>query len=309
MVNHLLAPDLRLTGHEFPVNGIAFSSDGLLVATSDVERQLKIWTHGAELTEVNLASPSMKIWPTERVRGIRFYPRSSQVVVASGDSVRRMDAPTGRIDWTCTAPRHWGFLITSPLSIDVNQRHDVVACFDNGSIAIWDVDMRLRSLWSVNDAPRSIRFSHDGLRLYGSDGFSVCAWDAETRQKIGKKVWRERIYGFAVSPISDLVAVRTLAAIEILDLSAGTSLASRPVGGSLPIASFCPQGTLFAFAQPNGVELFDFASGTSGFLICGERVVALEFTPGGDSLALGFGDGSVRFWRVEEIVDRAPSAG
>ncbi len=293
-------PARRLAKLRNGINHVAFSSDGLTVATADVHMNVSV-TRGSEiLYQRRFDALEDKVRPTQRVRCLLFGQRH-QLYLAAADSIIAVDLEAGEEIWSYTAPRSFGFLVISPISLAVSSGGDVAAAFDNGSLAVWDGDGLMKSLWHHNDAPRMIAFSMDGQTLVGSDSFSLTSWDWQTRKQIFKIPMPARVYGMSVSQVAPIAATRTLHGIHLWDLETRQTLGALPVGFGLPLVAFSPKEPLLAFAERNAVMLADL----NGKIVDRRSVqdcavLSLAFSSDGQEIAVGCSDNQVRHWRLND---------
>jgi WD40 repeat protein len=282
-------PDLNrpLTHQVLGINNVAYSPDGDLLATSDVQMNVVVRRNDHVVVERNLRSELDKVRPTERVRGLAFSSTGEMVFVAAADTVYAISCHTGDTVWSYQPPRSFGFLVISPVALTAMNGH-VAASFDNGSVAVWDEAGNLRCLWQDNDAPRHFAFGWDGKQLVGTDSFSLCVWGAMTRAKEIRIPLPCRAFGFAAAPSGAIVAIRTLQEISVWDVEARRVLFSVPAEPGLPVLAFHPTRPWLAVAVRNSVMLLD----DRGMVlerqeVSDANILAMAFHPNDPVLALG----------------------
>jgi WD40 repeat protein len=280
------------------INQIAFSPDGTRCATGDTGMRVRIERNGKTVVERDLRSTSEKARTTERVRGLGFSHDGKLLYVAAGERLRALSSDNGAEKWAYSPPRSFGFLVISPVGL-ATTGDQVAACFDNGSMAVWSPEGRMRAIWHDNDSPRYLSFLGDGNRLVGCDSFSVCVWDPATRRRLMKLRLPDRVYGLSVSPTANIAATRTLYSVQLWDLDLATMLSQVPVGQGLPIVAFHPERQWLAVADKWAVNLVDFSGRFIDRYDCGPAaVLSLAFRPDGRTLAVGGSDGQVRTFEV-----------
>jgi WD40 repeat protein len=289
-------PDLHrpLTHHVLGINHVTYSSDGRLLATSDVQMNVAVYRDGEIVMERNLRNESDKVRPTERIRGLEFSGDGTRVFAAAADTVYALDVATGATAWTYEPPRSFGFLIISPVALTA-MGGLVAAAFDNGSVAVWDENGVLRCLWQDNDAPRQFQFGYEGTRLVGTDSFSLCIWNATSRSKEIRIPLPSRAFGFAAARSGKVVALRTLQDIVLWDVEERRVMASAPAAPGLPVLAFRPGGEEIAVAARDCVILMDYAGRESArYRQPDAQILSMAFRPDGKELALGLSTEEVR---------------
>ena len=270
------------------INRIALSKDGLRQATSDVDMNVVVIEGGITIFSGNFSSINEKIKPTERIRGLAFSPDGTHLYVAAGDAVWSIRLQDGKIDWSYVAPRSFGFLIISPISLDVSDQGDIAAAFDNGSVVVWSSFGAIKSMWQDNDSPRVLKFAPGGHEIIGTDSFSLCVWNVAARRCSLKIGMPGRVYGMDVHPSGTTVAVRTLQQVHVLDLSSKQVIYSIPVEPGSPIVALHPIQPWVACGEGHIISISDFLGNsvlkhelhaTSG--------LCLSFHPSGDQLLVG----------------------
>jgi len=270
------------------INRIAISEDGQRVAISDVDMNVSVYDGPEEVFSENFSSINEKIKPTERIRGMAFSPNADLIYVAAGDIVQAIRIASREVQWSYVAPRSFGFLIISPISLDVSDDGDVVAAFDNGSIAVWDSSGIMKSLWHDNDSPRMVRFVPGGERVVGTDSFSLCMWDVKKRKRKLKLGLSGRVYGMDVHRCGTIVATRTLQDVVLWDLVLKDILGVIPVDPGTPILALHPFEKWVACGEKDHIKITDF----DGNVILRHSLhvasaLCMAFDPSGSELYVG----------------------
>ncbi len=282
------------------INRITVSTDGVRYATSDIKMNVSVYENDVEILHLNASTLNQKIKPTERVRGLAFSPEGHMIYLAAGDTLSAIRVDTNHVEWAYVAPRSFGFLIISPISLDVSDKGDIVAAFDNGSVMVWDAQGKVKALWHDNDSPRSVNFVPGGERVVGTDSFSLCTWDVSKKKRKLKIGLTGRVYGMSVHRDGTRVATRTLQDVVIWDLDQKDILGVVPINQGGPVIAMHPEKDWVACGEADHVKLVDF----EGNLIMeiplnGNPCLSLSFMPGGSELLIG---------STEERVLRVPVA-
>jgi len=270
------------------INRVVVSADGRFVATSDVDMNLVVRRGNVEAFAGNFGSTSDKIRPTERVRGLAFSPNAEYLYVAAGDQVIALHTDSWGTEWSYEAPRSFGFLIISPIALDVAANGDVAVAFDNGSIVVWDGHGVKKATIRDNDSPRWLHFVADGNKIVGTDSFSLCGWDIQNRKQKLKIRLAGRAFGLCVDRPGTVAATRTLQNIVLWDLIEKDIVSVIPVGPGIPVLALHPHRKWLAFGERNRVRIVDFAGApVDTFDLDVTSALSLAFTPSGDELLVG----------------------
>ncbi len=259
------------------VTGVAFSTDGTLLATADDNGTVTLWNPA---TRQKVGAPLTAGTGTQGgVNGVAFSPNGTLLATADAD---------GTVQLWNTATRQ---KVGAPLPADTT----------GTNIGVYGVafspDGRLLA-------------SADG------DG-TVQLWNTATGQEVGAPLpadttgTRIGVYGVAFSPNGTLLAsadgdgtVRLWnpATRKAPHASLSADLSADPSLGSYGVA-FSPNGTLLASADGDGtVTLWNPATGqevgvpvTTG-TVAGADVYGVAFSPDGTLLASADGEGTVTLW-------------
>jgi WD40 repeat protein len=255
--------------------------------------EVVVYEAGEILHRFDLASGLDKVRPTERVRGLAFGSDSGMLIAAVGDRVVALDLECGRMLWEYTPPRNFGFLIVSPVALSAHGGL-IATSFDNGSVAIFGEDGRIRCLWSDNDAPRQLVLT-ESRDLIGCDSFTLAKWSPETRRKTHRHHLAQRAFGFAAQPSGEVVAIRTLRDVQVMRIDTGETLTTLPVQPGPPVLALHPHRPQLAIGGIRGAEVFGLDGQRQGVHPTDSPVTACSFKPDGRELAIGLASGKVEF--------------
>src|SRR5262249_8674020 len=121
-------------------------------------------------------------------------------------------------------------------------------------------------------------------------------------RRLRKLRTRERVYGMAYDPLREVLAIRTLHRVELLDGQTLESIARWPTPAGLPLLAFSPDGSFLALGGKAEILVIELAIARCLVLpVLGARVLSLAFHPSGGRIVAGCSDGIVRFWNVLPI--------
>lgn len=285
--------DANLSKFDHGINRIAVSPDESLIATSDVDMNVQVERDGEIVFRRNFTSKSEKIRPMDRVRGLAFGKCGTMLYIAAGDRLRAVSTETWREVWSYVAPKSFGFLIISPMCLDIAADGRVIVAFDNGTMKSWTPEGKEVSIVKDNDVPRWLTCARDNAFVMGSDTFSVCRWHIESGEKERIQL-RDRAFGFAANSTCRLFAVRTLAEISIWDFERRSQISSIKVDPCMPMLSFHPTKDLLVCGEQNRVRVLTPSGDClEDFEVEAASVICCGFTMAGQKLLLGCTDARV----------------
>jgi WD40 repeat protein len=287
----------ELKGHRAGVRCVACSPDGLWTATADSSRRIVIWRG----TEAHLSFDPLPFWQrfpsNRRIHSLAFSIDSSILFVALTDRLAAYDVDSGRRLWAVRGRRMLAFLPSSPTTLAAHPiTGQLVTVYEDGYLSFWTPEGRSQENWFDNDAPRQLSFTRDGSKIVGTDGFSICIWDAATHAKLAKHMPKDKIHGFAVSSLNDTVATRTLYRVTTWNLETGQELGNATVGQGLPIQAFSTISEELAVGENQRISVMDFEGNSLAEATLPETIaLAMAYSQDG-RLFVACSDGVVRIY-------------
>jgi len=275
------AARLTYTGHQNPVESLAFAPDGQTVASGDAISMLgqtatiRIW----RVSDAGTVSTFQSPWNVQR---LAISPDGAQLLASSGSSaVRRKTSDGTQIGGTLGAAG--GGVAFAP---------DGLSFFASGVLYRANDGAQYRQLAAtVTDAV----YSPDGSQiLVAPTNAAPFLWSVATGASgtSFKGTSIDASLG-AVSPDGK----RVLFGASVFSLVDGQPIANTGPGG---LAAFSPDGTLLAAGSGNDVLLRAASDGTLVTTLSGHSaaITALAFSRDGAMLASGSADFTVKLWKV-----------
>ena len=298
-----LGSDLTLYGHSGRVGSVAFSADGLRIASASSDNTVRVWD--ALTGEQSLTLEGHK----RQVTGVKFSPNGTQVASCGADNtILIWDARNGkqiknlkghsRIV-TCLAYGHDG--------------QQIVSGSRDGTVKVWDVEegREIMSLEGHKGWVNSVAFAPDGKWLIsGSEDSTVKIWSTADGQEIRTLNGHSgSVTGVTVTPDGKQIASGgSDATIRVWDVESGkrsskfSERGAKGYSAKVNCLSFSPDGSRIASGSHGGrVKLWDLRTGEEVFTFVGHAspVRGVAFSPDGERITSCSWDNSIKIWNAK----------
>lgn len=326
-----------LTGHENSVNCIAYSRDGIQLATGSSDHTVRIWsTQSSDTlhvleghtkpvkgvtfspTGVQLVSggedATARTWDmqtgealailgdhTDPVNSVAYSPDGSQIASSNGNKdVRLWDARTGNIRHILTG--HYGNVSSIAFSPDGRQ---IASCSEMKGIHLWDsLSGELISMLTGNVHNTSAAFSptHDYIASTALDG-TVRLWRVGAAfEDFFLRLGDNFSSGDVCADGSRIVTCTEEGRMRIWETLTGKSQDIR-IGFNIRVTEMAlsPCSSRVASGHiDHKLRLWDTQTGVLLHVLEGhtDTIVVMAFSPSGDQVATGSFDKTVRVWNT-----------
>jgi WD40 repeat protein len=320
---------LTLKGHTGSAYQVAFSPDGMQLASASADGTVKIWDarsdpeartlegccvkfspDGKWLASASFDVNTFTMWDTttgqaictfpghdEQVLGIAFSPDGQWIASGSADkTVRVWDVATGR-------PVHIFKGHDSPvfcMAFSPDGKWVASGGYDS-AVKVWDVatEQTLHKLEGHQGGVMGVAFSRDGTRLAsGSNEGIVRLWDVRTVKLISELEVSSHPSCFAFSPDdSRLATAAGDRMIKLWDVRTGRPINPGFVGNTATISglTFTPDGKRLASVSKDGtVKLWDVESRQEALVLRGHMSWGSSVAVAPDGTRLGTADWDCR---------------
>ncbi len=284
-----------------PVESVAFSPNGAILASGSGDGTVRLW----DVAHRGALGPPLA-GHSDAVNSVVFSPDGKTLASASNDGTVRLWDVVRRQPLGPSLTGQPGFLNSVAFSPDGR----ILACGGSaGTIQLWDVTGHRplgAPLGGQAGFVYGLAFSPDGrLLAAGSGDGTIRLWDVARRRTIGPALSGHsgEVHSLTFSPDG-----RTLAAgggtgtIVLWDVASGRVSGASLTGHTGPVYSvaFSSDGTTLASGGEDGtIRLWDVATRLpvgSPYPGHGGPVYGVAFSPDGTTLASGGEDGTIRLW-------------
>lgn len=296
----------RLSGHTGAVNSLVFDPVERRLISGSVDGTVKLWDLRRQHAPRRLAGHEGEI------ASVAFSPDASRIVTAGRDGTARL--------WERVTGQELARFGNGPDWVESAAffpEGDRVAFAQRARVHVVDLDSpKAIILGGFSGMVHAVAISGDGRFLAAGgenavypQGPILKVFDAQTWQRVCARHaegWSVRSLAF--SPGGDLLAVgATDGSVRLLDVITGEERLRLTRGGWIGSLAFSPDGALLAAGSwPIGeapgeqleVMLWDVATGQPRLALRGHQAAAyaVGFSPDGNTLVTGGGNGVVRLW-------------
>jgi len=302
-VNYLCRDDPAKTfrGHDKPVNAVAVSPDGKVVASGSSDRTIKLWALQTGELVTTLVGHS------DSVNCLAISPDGKLLASGSSDrTIKLWSLSTHQVIAALT--NHTAAVNALAFSPDGKW---LASGSDDHSLRLWDMVNGRGSVAFTNfeDRVRTLSFSGDGRELAVTDDYWVIIYDVVRQHEIARFFdqagW---IRGIAFSPDGATLAQAQMRGVVLWDI-AHRKIIKRLKGHSdgVNCVTFSPDGTRLATgSEDTTVRLWDLTSNQTITTFKGHRdmVNSVVFSPDGQTLISGSSDQILKAWDLSALRER-----
>ncbi len=299
--------DSMLVGHSGAVDSVAFSPDGTVLASGDVNGIIRLWN---PVSRQAIGSPMDVHSHVPGVSGLAFSPDGRVLASADGDGTVRLWNPVTQKEIGAPLTTH---AVTSIDTVAFNRTGTVLAAGDgDGRVELWDPATgkeigRPTKVVRGTGEVESVAFSPDGTILATADqNGSVRLWNPATLKAIGAPLIPSGATGtsaVAFSPDGKVLATVSQGTLQLWDPATAHKVGPAITTGdtaAIRTVVFSLNGAALATADDAGViRLWDRATEKEFGAPISARPYAvhqLAFDPSGTILASADGNGTLRLW-------------
>ena len=286
--------------HSGTVRSVAWSPDGLWIASGSIDGTVKIWNAATGAEIVDLRHPPKGPKARFNYLPLAWSPECERLATAATDgTVKTWDVASGRELLTLVGQK--GFVMTVAWSPD-GQR--LASGGEEGLLKVWNAGTGADELTVQSPHIWSLAWSPDGRQLAGGTNTEglIVLWDAASgHERLRIEAHQGAVYTVAWS--SDgrwLASGGADQSIKLWDPRTGEELLEvHGHRGGISSVAWRPEGEQLASASQDGmVKLWDMTNGEELRSLRGHSdiVESVTWSPDGQRLASASRDRTVKIW-------------
>ncbi len=297
-----------LNGHTSDIYQVAYSPDGLHVASTSSDDTLRLWDISTGKTIATITGTTF-----EEPRFVAFTPDGQYMLVASDSDgkIKFYSPQDGSLQFQIDTGEH------NITSFAVSPDSSKLAVADYQSIYMYDIESRSRLTQTPTstgtDVPyfQQITFSTDGNLVFGSTYDGIYVWDLTSKTlELLLSSEASSYDDFAVMPGGSelVIAGSGSEGVQIIDLSNGRIVKSMPggLGGGAKAVAISPDGKYLATGSFFGdFYVYNLATNTVVYTTSDDldSVESLAFSPNGHVVLVGTSGDEVRLFLLDDNLD------
>ncbi|MEG4273977.1 AAA-like domain-containing protein [Microcoleus sp. M2_D5] len=287
-----------LEGHSNSVRSVAFSPDGLTLASASSDHTIKLWHLQTQKPIATLTGHSNSVY------SVVFSPDGKTLASGSEDNTIKL--------WNLESQKSIGTLTghsNSVYSVAFSPDGKTLAsASSDNTIKLWNLDESQKPIATLTEhrtPVNSVAFSPDGKTLASASDNTITLWNLESQKPIStltEHLTPVRSVAFSADGLT-LASASNDNTIKLWNLESQKPIATLTEhSSSVYSVAFSPDGKTLASASfDNTIKLWNLESQKPITTLTGHSnpVYSVAFSPDGKTLASASFDNTIKLWNLE----------